>query len=180
MVASMQLLQTLDFAKTRTSGLSLRRREKRDAEDLWLVFRQPLCRRGSIIDPCDTVGDLQDWLDSLGGQFDTVATVDDHAIGIGGLFLGSGNQSHVGTLSLFIHDGFHGRGIGSLLLSVLLLTADKMIGLRRVQLLVFCENARAISLYQKFEFQIDGRLECFARRDGALLPVYSMARLKLG
>ena len=173
----MQLLRALKSAKSRTSGLSLRRREKRDAENLWIMFGQPLCRLGSIIDPFDSAPDLQAWLEDLDGHFDTVATVGDRAIGLGGLFLGAGNQSHVGTLSLFIHDDFHNRGIGSLLLSLLLSTADAMIGLRRVQLQVFCDNARAISLYRKFGFEIDGRHECFARRGDALLPVYSMARL---
>ncbi len=174
-----QLLQALISAKDRTEGLSLRRRENRDAEHLWGMFRQPLCRQGSIIDPFDSAPELQAWLDSLDGHFDTVATVGDRAIGMGGLYIGTGNQSHVGTLSLFIHDDFHDRGIGSLLLLVLLSTADTMIGLSRVQLQVFCDNIRAISLYRKFGFEVDGRHECFARRGTSLFPVYSMARLML-
>ncbi len=175
----MQLLQALDSAKFRTKGLSLRRREKRDAEDLWSMFAQPLCRLGSIIDPYDSAAELQAWLEGLDGHFDTVATLGDRAIGMGGLYVGAGNQSHVGTLTLFIHDDFHSRGIGSLILSVLLSAADTMIGLKRVQLLVFCDNARAISLYRKFGFKIDGGLECFARRGDAFFPCYSMARLRL-
>ncbi len=176
----MQLTQALNSAKFRTKGLALRRREKRDAEDLCIMFGQPLCRLGSIIDPYNSAADLQAWLDSLDGHFDTVATVGARAIGMGGLFLGAGNQSHVGTISLFIHDDFHNRGIGTLILSVLLSAADTMIGLRRVQLQVFCDNVGAISLYRRFGFEIDGRHECFARRGDALLPVYSMARLNLG
>jgi L-phenylalanine/L-methionine N-acetyltransferase len=175
----MRPLQALISAKVLTDGLSLRRREKRDAEDLWSMFHQPLCRQGAILEPFDSAAELQAWLDSMDGHFDTVATVGDRAIGMGGLYLGAGNQSHIGTLTLFIHDDFHRRRIGTLMMYVLLSTADILIGIRRVQLLVFCDNAAAISLYRKFGFEIDGRHESFARRGDTLLPVYSMARIML-
>ncbi|MBS0238115.1 MAG: GNAT family N-acetyltransferase [Proteobacteria bacterium] len=175
----MRLSQAQISAKVLTGGLSLRLREKRDAEDLWNMFRQPLCRQGAVLEPFASAAELQAWLDSLDGHFDTVATVGDRAIGMGGLYLGAGNQSHVGTLVLFIHDDFHRRRIGTLMMSVLLSTADILLGLRRVQLLTFCDNSHAISLYRKFGFEIDGRHECFARRGDTLLPVYSMARLRL-
>jgi len=175
----MRLSQAQISAKVLTGGISLRLREKRDAEDLWNMFRQPLCRQGAVLEPFASAAELQAWLDSLNGDFDTVATVGDRAIGMGGLYLGAGNQSHVGTLVLFIHDDFHRRRIGTLMMSVLLSTADILLGLRRVQLLTFCDNSRAISLYRKFGFEIDGRHECFARRGDTLLPVYSMARLRL-
>jgi putative acetyltransferase len=173
----MQLSQALSLAKSSTNGLSLRARAKRDAEALLCVFDQPLCRMGSIAEPCNSGAEIQEWLDSLASPFDLVATVHDRAVGFGGLYLGAGNQNHVGTLSVFVHDDFHHRHIGTLLLSVLLSTAETLIGLRRVQLHVFCDNIVAISLYRKFGFEIEGRHECFARRGNSLSAVYSMARL---
>lgn len=158
--------------------ISVRRREPSDAKELLCLFQQPFCRLASLIDPPESVSELQSWLDGLGGQFDTVATVVNRVIALGGLYLGGGRQSHVGTLSLFVHDKFHRCGVGNMMMSVLLATADEFIGLSRVQLFVFCDNPAAISLYRKFGFEIDGRLECFARRGDSLLPVYSMARLK--
>jgi ribosomal protein S18 acetylase RimI-like enzyme len=83
-------------------------------------------------------------------------------------------------MSLFIHDDFHNRGVGNLMMKALIATADILVGLRRVQLIVFCDNEPAIALYRKFDFKIEGRLECFVRRGDEFSPVYSMARLTTG
>jgi putative acetyltransferase len=163
------------------NGISLRRREARDAEALFCMFSQPLCQLGMVLKPFSSPEELQAWLESKGsGNFEAVATVDDQAIGYSGLFACEGMQDHVGSMSLFVHDDFHSRGIGTLMMKALLATADVLIGLRRVQLIVFCDNEPAIALYRKFDFQIEGRLECFVRRGDDFLPAYTMARLTAG
>lgn len=159
----------------------IRRREKTDADALFRMFSQPQCRRGMVLEPFDSADAVEAWFERNGSNnFEAVATIDDTAIGFAGLFPCRGAQSHAGSLSLFIHDEFQGRGIGALMMTAIVATADILAGLRRIQLTVFCDNVRAISLYRKFGFEIEGRHESFARRDNELLATFTMARLATG
>jgi len=176
----MPLLNALQ-AVAANNKFSIRRREKRDADALYCMFSQPLCRSGMSLEPFGSASDVQAWLESHGSNnFEAVATIDDQAIGYAALYPCGGSQNHVASMSLFIHDEFHDRGIGTLMMRALIATADILVGLRRVQLIVFCDNEPAIALYSKFDFKIEGRLECFVRRVDEFLPVYSMARLTTG
>ena len=47
----------------------------------------------------------------------------------------------------------------------------------RVELSVFTDNARAIALYQRCGFEIEGTLWAYALRDGRYADVLTMARL---
>ncbi len=49
-------------------------------------------------------------------------------------------------------------------------------GLGRLQLTVFVDNARAIALYRRFGFVTEGRLSGFVeRQDGSFIDAYLMA-----
>ena len=56
--------------------------------------------------------------------------------------------------------------------------ADNWLNLKRVELQVYTDNARAIHLYEKFDFVIEGTHKAFAFRDGEYVDAYSMARVK--
>ena len=48
----------------------------------------------------------------------------------------------------------------------------------RIELTVFSDNARAISLYRKFGFVVEGTLVGYAYRNGRYVDAYTMARLR--
>lgn len=64
-----------------------------------------------------------------------------------------------------------------MMMQALIATSELLASLTRLQLIVFCDNEPAISLYRKFGFRFEGRHECFARRDDAFIPAFTMARL---
>jgi putative acetyltransferase len=55
--------------------------------------------------------------------------------------------------------------------------ADRWIGVLRLELSVYCDNARAIALYRRFGFEIEGRYRGYVLRDGAYIDAFAMARL---
>lgn len=84
---------------------------------------------------------------------------------------------HAGHFGIAVRDDWQGKGIGTELMQVCLDLADNWLGLARLDLRVFVDNAPAISLYKKFGFEIEGTHKRFAFRDGEYVDAHVMARL---
>ena len=52
------------------------------------------------------------------------------------------------------------------------------VGLKRIELTVFADNAAAIRLYEKFGFELEGTHRAYAYRDGQFADALCMARLR--
>ncbi len=63
---------------------------------------------------------------------------------------------HCADFSVFIHKNFRELGIGKVLLNCLLEWAEKNPNLLKVTLAVFSTNKRAINLYEKLGFTVEG------------------------
>jgi putative acetyltransferase len=81
-------------------------------------------------------------------------------------------------VGMTVHDNFQGQGVGTALLAAILDLADNWLGLRRIELHVYTDNAPAIHLYQKFGFEIEGTARHYAFRAGEYADAYAMARLR--
>jgi L-phenylalanine/L-methionine N-acetyltransferase len=157
---------------------SIRQREADDSQALYELLCQPLCKRGMVSEPFTSADHFRSWIDSTGpNKFEIVATNENTVSGFAGLFLCDENRKHVGWVTLFVHDRFQSRGIGASLIRTVVAAADRVFGLRRVELTVICKNQRAIDLYRRFGFEIEGRHDCFARRGGEYIDVYTMSRV---
>lgn len=66
-------------------------------------------------------------------------------------------RRHVMILTIVVHDGFQGRGVGKALMRDLLGWAEKQIRVRKIELRVRAANERAMALYKKFGFVLEGR-----------------------
>ncbi len=106
------------------------------------------------------------------------AVIDGKLIGSASLARLENRRSHVGQIGMAVHDAYAGRGAGRALLGALLDTADRWMGLRRVELTVYSDNVRAIRLYEGFGFVREGLHREFALRDGAFVDALAMARLR--
>jgi putative acetyltransferase len=62
-------------------------------------------------------------------------------------------------------------------MGALIEAADRWLNLQRIELTVFTDNARAIALYRRFGFVVEGTHRAYALRDGAYVDVHAMARL---
>jgi len=84
---------------------------------------------------------------------------------------------HVGALGMGIAAPHRSRGIGGALLQATIDGAAAR-GISRIELLVRADNEHAIALYQRFGFELEGRLRNYLIVDGAAHDVLAMARLE--
>jgi len=86
-------------------------------------------------------------------------------------------RRHAADLGLVVAPQAQGQGIGSALMDALLDYADRWAMLLRIELTVYADNARAIALYRRHGFEVEGTLRAYALRDGHFVDVLAMARL---
>jgi len=114
-------------------------------------------------------------------QHTLVATADGEVVGNLGLTrLTRPRRAHVGEIGMGVRDDWQGKGVGTALMKAALDLADNWLGLRRLELHVNADNARAIALYRKFGFEVEGTHRAYSIRDGAYVDSLSMARIVEG
>jgi L-phenylalanine/L-methionine N-acetyltransferase len=86
-------------------------------------------------------------------------------------------RRHVAMLGISVAPEAQGQGVGTALMQAMCDYADRWLGLLRIELTVYVDNARAIALYQRFGFETEGRFRGYAMRDGRLVDAFSMARI---
>jgi putative acetyltransferase len=87
-------------------------------------------------------------------------------------------RSHTASIGMAVHDAYAGRGVGTALMTAVVDLADRWWNIRRLELNVYADNARAIALYERFGFQREGLLRDYAWRDGAYVDSLAMGRLR--
>jgi putative acetyltransferase len=108
-----------------------------------------------------------------------IAASGDHVAGlIAILGVSNARMYHIRTLFMAVHKNFQGQGAGKRLMQAALDLCDGPLHAQRIELSVFTDNDRAIALYQKSGFTIEGRLRCHAFRDGYYVDAYAMARVR--
>ena len=79
-----------------------------------------------------------------------------------------------------VREQWQGKGVGGALLKAALDIADKWLALRRIELRVYTDNERAIRLYQRCGFAIEGTHRAYSVRNGVYVDSFSMARIVAG
>lgn len=131
--------------------------------------------------PSERVEQVEERLRKLGpNQHEFVAELDGVVVGHAGLLQMSGRRSHVGLLYISVDSAYHGRGIGTALMTKLLDLADNWLMLERVELGVLATNPRAQVLYERFGFFVEGKKAGAVRSAGRFVDEVIMGRLRPG
>ena len=86
-------------------------------------------------------------------------------------------RRHVASLGIGVKDNAQGQGVGKALLGVAKDLADNWLNIKRIELTVYVDNERAINLYKKAGFTVEGESKSYAFRNGEYVDVYHMARV---
>jgi putative acetyltransferase len=165
--------------KPKRSKIEVRAAELSDVEALTHLFASRNAYSQTLQLPFQS---LEVWRNRLTTNDDTqvtlVASVAGEVVGNLGLTrFTRPRRAHVGHIGMGVRDDWQGKGVGSALMQAVLDLADNWLGLRRLELRVYADNERAIALYRKFGFELEGTHRAYALRDGVYVDSLSMARL---
>ncbi len=162
------------------ADIQIRAAEPRDAEDLTALWNCPGVIADTLQLPWRSLEERRErLLQRSPDRHPLVAVVDGRAVGMLVLLVEHGaRRRDCGNFGMGVHDAYQGQGIGGALMVAMLDLADNWLGLRRVELTVYTDNVRAIRLYEKFGFVIEGTAHQFALRNGSYVDAHYMARLR--
>ena len=163
------------------SDILVRAMEASDLPDLTEAWNQPNAYAGTLQLPYTSVDRRQKrFADPPPTQHNLVAVIDGKVIGMIGLTRQDmPRRSHAGYIGMAVHDAYAGRGAGSALMAACVDLADNWLQLKRLELGVYADNARAIALYERFGFEREGVYRAYAWRNGQYVDSLAMARLRL-
>jgi putative acetyltransferase len=165
--------------------ITIRRATPADAAGFARVMSDPAVYPGLMQLPFNNE---QQWRERLtestgAGKIDLVlvAEKDGGIVGNSGLHLNALPQyvrrRHAAAIGIAVAPEAQGQGVGTALMQAMCNYADRWLGLLRLELTVYVDNAPAIALYRKFGFEIEGRFRGYALRDGQLVDAFTMARI---
>ncbi|WP_342360141.1 GNAT family N-acetyltransferase [Terrarubrum flagellatum] len=166
--------------KSELSSLTIRATRVDDYEAIATLVNLPGFRAGTLRLPFRRPELTRKWLETQSpDDVSIVALRDGVVVGQAGLERQGGRRSHAARLGMGVHDDHCGQGVGGTLLKALIDAADDWLDLRRIELTVYADNARAIRLYEKFGFEKEGVLRAYAFRAGVYVDALAMARLRM-
>jgi len=109
-----------------------------------------------------------------------VAIIDERVVGMANIdtFPNRPRRKHAGAIGICVHEEWQGKGLGAILMQAIVDLADNWLNLTRLELEVFADNDAAIHLYERFGFELEGRLRQHAFRDGQFVDSIVMGRLR--
>jgi putative acetyltransferase len=163
------------------SDILIRAFELSDIPELHEAWSQPRAIWGTLLTPFMSIAEREKhFTDPPPGSAHLVAVIDGKPIGSLGLHREQRRRrSHAASLGMAVHDAYAGRGAGSALMAAAVDLADNWWNLKRLELSVYADNARAIALYERFGFEREGLMRAYAWRDGGYVDSLAMARLRL-
>lgn len=160
---------------------TIRAFEMADREEVAELFLAPRCCWGTLQLPFQSRDGIRKKLETPARELHRLVALREGKV-VGMIALGPyrGRRAHAADIGMFVHDEHQNRGIGSELLQAAIELGERWLGLRRLELTVYTDNAPAIRLYEKHGFVIEGTHRAYALREGEYVDSHAMARTREG
>lgn len=165
----------------RPAGLTIRRIEPGDYAELCHTFSDESAYSGTLQLPYPSAELWKKRLaDPKPDEFLLLALVEGKVAGNAGLHQAgtSPRRAHARHVGMAVRSEFQGKGVGEALMLALIDIADNWLNVFRLELEVFTDNERAIGLYRKHGFEVEGTHKAYALRAGRWVDTHSMARIR--
>ena len=165
----------------RPAGLIIRRAEASDHDAFRDTFEDESAYSGTLQLPFPSAEAWRKRLESNGpDDYVLLALIDDKPVGNAGMHpaAGSPRRAHARHIGMAVRSEHQGKGVGGALMAALVDLADNWMNVTRLELSVFTDNERAIALYKRHGFEVEGTHKAYALRAGTWADVYSMARIR--
>lgn len=164
------------------TDITVRRARPGDAAAFAALMASPEVFANLMQLPWPTEEQWRARIDELAGSprhdLQLVAELDGRVVGSLGLHPPPAlRRRHAAMLGISVAAEAQGQGVGRALMQAACDYADRWGQILRLELTVFTDNTRAIELYRRFDFRLEGTHRAFALRDGRYADVHSMARL---
>lgn len=161
-------------------NLKIRRAEADDCDAVYEMFTATTVYSGTLQLPYPS---REYWRRRLSENTDTVyylaAVIEGRIIGLAHVAtFPRPRRKHAGTIGISVHEAWQGKGVGKELMRAIVDLADNWLNLTRLELEVYADNEAAIRLYQRFGFEVEGKLRQHAYRDGQFVDSIVMGRLR--
>lgn len=87
-------------------------------------------------------------------------------------------ESFPEAINIGVRDDHVGKGVGTALIREVIDAADNWLAFKRLELMVYTDNAPAIRLYEKFGFEREAIHRSYAFKAGAYVDALGQARLR--
>src|SRR5688572_3620501 len=130
--------------------IKVRGREPGDLEAITEILNCPGVVAGTLQLPYQSVESRRERFGQQSpGTYSLVAEVEGRVVGSAGVHVEpAARRSHACNIGMGVHDDFQGQGVGTALMEAIVTLAFRWLGLRRIELTVYADNAAAVHLYQ--------------------------------
>ncbi len=161
--------------------ISIRTLRQSDLGDIHEIMLMPQVLWGTSLLPTTSIDArrkmLENWITDEHVHI-FVSEINQKVVGLIRLKVGAGRQSHSGTVEIMIHDTFHNQGIGKMLMLTIIDLADSWLNLLKLECIIFTDNERALSLFKRFDFEVEGTSKSATFRGGTYIDSYLLARFR--
>lgn len=161
----------------------IRHAEPADASGLHAILTSPHVVQGSMRLPYMRLKNTEDRLSADPNMVQIVAEDDGKVIGFAELVLHQQipRAVHAAELNMVVtHGERQGEGIARSLIEELIRLCDGFYRIRRLSLIVWMDNTRAIKLYKHLGFEEEGRMRDYVRTEDGYSDALQMARIFTG
>ena len=160
-------------------GLTIRRAEADDSGGLYEMFTSTKVYPGTLQVPFPSRDYWRRRVTESPDSHYLVALIGDRVVGMVSVHpFPRPRRRHAATIGICVHEEWQGKGLGGELMRTIIEFADNWLNLTRLELDVFADNHKAIRLYERFGFEIEGTMKQHALRDGELVDSIMMGRLR--